>query len=469
MRGLSRDVRLVLAGQALRGFAYGLGAVLLGRSLAQLQLGELRTGLVLAATVAGTAFASLLVARHADRFGRRRSYALLYLLLAGTGLVFAYADMAWPLILAGLAGALSTEVIESGPFTSLEQAMLATDLTGRRRLQGFGLYNAVAAIAGSLGALAAALPEPARDVWPGAPADQRWFLLFIPVGVPGTLLAGRLGAAVEAAAGPGARPSGLTRSRRTVTRLSALFAVDSFAGGIAVSAFIAYWLTVHFDASGTTVAVTFAVLGMLQAASFLLAPLLADRIGLLNTMVFTHLPSNALLAAVAFAPTLPVAIALLVARTLLSQMDVPTRQAYVMALVAPHERPEADLIACPWLIRRSTDRHRGGAPVRDRRPPRHGRHRGRPLQHRDRPGVIDAASVRSAAPRRRFDHLPSTTADRGCWRKRASRRTLPGRRAPGWRSGFARPCCSRAGNPSRRRPARCSARTAGHRSSRCRC
>jgi len=341
MRGLSRDVRLVLAGQALRGFAYGLGAVLLGRSLAQLQLGELRTGLVLAATVGGTAFASLLVARHADRFGRRRSYALLYLLLAGTGLVFAYADMAWPLILAGLAGALSTEVIESGPFTSLEQAMLATDLTGRRRLQGFGLYNAVAAIAGSLGALAAALPEPARDVWPGAPADQRWFLLFIPVGVPGTLLAGRLGAAVEAAAGPGARPSGLTRSRRTVTRLSALFAVDSFAGGIAVSAFIAYWLTVHFDASGTTVAVTFAVLGMLQAASFLLAPLLADRIGLLNTMVFTHLPSNALLAAVAFAPTLPVAIALLVARTLLSQMDVPTRQAYVMALVAPHERTAA--------------------------------------------------------------------------------------------------------------------------------
>src|SRR5439155_25333439 len=117
MKELSRDVRLVLAGQAVRAFAYGLGAVLLGRSLAILRLGDLRTGLVLAATVAGTAFASVMVARHADRFGRRRSYALLYLLLAGTGVVFAYAGVAWPLMLAGLAGALSTEVIESGPFT----------------------------------------------------------------------------------------------------------------------------------------------------------------------------------------------------------------------------------------------------------------------------------------------------------------------------------------------------------------
>jgi MFS family permease len=341
MKGLSRDARLVLAGQALRAFAYGLGAVLLGRTLAQLQLGNLWTGLVLAATVAGTAFASLLVARYADRVGRRRSYALLYLLLAGTGFVFAYADTAWPLIFAGMAGALSTEVIESGPFTSLEQAMLATDLTGRRRVHGFGLYNAIAAIAGSLGALAAAAPEPARNLWSGAPADQRWFLLLIPVGVAGMFLAGQLGLAVEAVRARGAHPREISRSRRTVARLSALFAVDSFAGGIAVSAFIAYWLTVRFDASATDVAVTFASLGLLQAASFLLAPLLADRIGLLNTMVFTHLPSNALLVAVAFAPALPLAIALLVARTMLSQMDVPTRQAYVMALVAPHERTAA--------------------------------------------------------------------------------------------------------------------------------
>jgi MFS family permease len=341
MRGLPHDVRLVLAGQAVRAFAYGLGAILLGRSLALLRLGDLRTGLVLAATVAGTAFASVMVARHGDRFGRRRSYAMLYLLLAATGVVFAYADAAWPLMLAGLAGALSTEVIESGPFTSLEQAMLANDLAGHRRVHGFGLYNAVAALAGSLGALAAALPAQARDVWAGAPADQRWFLLFVPVGIAGVFVASRLSNGVEAAIGAHVPASGLTRSRSTVTRLSALFALDSFAGGIAVSAFIAYWLTAHFDASATTVAVTFAALGLLQTASFLVAPVLADRIGLLNTMVFTHLPSNVLLAAVALAPTLPVAIALLVARTTLSQMDVPTRQAYVMALVDPAERTAA--------------------------------------------------------------------------------------------------------------------------------
>jgi hypothetical protein len=126
-----------------------------------------------------------------------------------------------------------------------------------------------------------------------------------------------------------------------VGRLSGLFAVDSFAGGITVSAFIAYWLTTRFDASANTVALTFAALGLPQTASFLLAPLIADRIGLLATMVFTHLASDAFLVAVAFAPTLPIAIGLLLARTSLSQMDVPTRQAYVMALVDPAERTAA--------------------------------------------------------------------------------------------------------------------------------
>jgi MFS family permease len=342
VRDLPPDVRLVVGAQALRAFAYGLGAVLFGRTLAALHLAGWRTGLVLAATVAGTAIASVLVGRHGDRFGRRRSYRLLYLVLALTGAVFAFADNAWPLVVAGLCGALSTEVIESGPFTSLEQA---ADLVGRRRVHGFGLYNAVAALAGSAGALCAALPSLVRDVWPGAPADQRWFLLFVPVSLVGVVLAGRLSDRVEPArdgGGGAAVPGGgLRRSRRQVRRLSVLFAVDSFAGGMTVSAFVAYYLTVRFDAPAVVVAVTFALLGLVQTASFLVAPLLADRFGLLATMVFTHLPSNVLIAAVAFAPNLPVAIALLVARTSLSQMDVPTRQGYVMALVDPSERTAA--------------------------------------------------------------------------------------------------------------------------------
>lgn len=346
MRNLPPDVQLVVAAQAVRAFAYGLGAVLFGRTLASLHLAGWRTGLVLAATVAGTAIASVLVARYGDRFGRRRSYRLLYVVLAATGAVFAFADNAWPLVVAGLCGALSTEVIESGPFTSLEQAMLAADLVGRRRVHGFGLYNAVAALAGSAGALCAALPSLARDVWPGAPVDQRWFLLFVPVSLMGVVLAGRLSERVEPAVRPavgvaGRPASGLGRSRPQVRRLSALFAVDSFAGGMTVSAFIAYYLTARFDASAAAVAVTFAVLGLVQTASFVVAPFLADRFGLLATMVLTHLPSNVLIAAVAFAPNLPVAIALLVARTSLSQMDVPTRQGYVMALVDPAERTAA--------------------------------------------------------------------------------------------------------------------------------
>ena len=338
---LPGDVRLVLAAQALRAFTYGFGAVLLGRTLAQLRLGATGAGLVLAASVAGTALASVLVARRGDRFGRRRSYALLYVVLALTGVVFAFASTVWPLALLGLFGALSTEVIESGPFTSLEQAMLSTELAGSRRVHGFGLYNAVAAVAGSLGALAAALPSLVRDLWSTAPPDQRWFLLFVPVALAGAVLAGRLSARVEPPQVGGRSATGLGRSKPKVRRLSALFAVDSFGGGITISAFIAYWLTARFDASATVVAVTFFVLGLLQAGSFLVAPRLADRFGLLPTMVFTHLPSDVLLAAVAFAPTLPVAIGLLMARTALSQMDVPTRQAYVMAMVDPVERTAA--------------------------------------------------------------------------------------------------------------------------------
>ena len=341
MTRLPGDVRIVLAAQALRAFAYGLGAVLLGRTLADLRLGAAATGLVLAATVAGTAVASVLVARFGDRVGRRRAYRLLYLILAATGVVFAFAGTAWPLALAGLGGALSTEVIESGPFTSLEQAMLATGLADRRRVHGFGLYNAVAAGAGSLGALAAALPGRARQLWPAAPGDQRWFLLFVPAALAGAVLVGRLTGRVETPRLTDAAPAGLGRSRPTVARLSSLFALDSFAGGITVSAFIAYWLSTRFDATAAVVGLTFAVLGLLQTASFLAAPRLADRFGLLPTMVFTHLPSDLLLAAVAFAPNLPTAIGLLLARTTLSQMDVPTRQAYVMALVDPAERTAA--------------------------------------------------------------------------------------------------------------------------------
>jgi MFS family permease len=342
---LSVDARRVLAAQAVRAFAYGLGAVLLGATLDERGFTGTQAGLVLAAVLAGTVLASLGVARWGDAIGRRRCYAALYGTLVLTGVVFAFAASVWPLAAVALLGGLSTEVVESGPFTSLEQAMLAGELERRRLARGFGAYNAVATAAGSLGALAAAGIGPLQREWPAAPSEPRFFLLFVPAAIAGMVIAHRLSSAVERPvpleATTSTRAPVLGVSRPAVTRLAGLFAMDSFGGGFVVQAFIAFWLAERFDASVTVIGVVFFAVGLLQTASFLAAGPLADRFGLLPTMVFTHLPSNVLLIAVAFAPNLAVAIGLLLARVVLSQMDVPTRQAYVMVLVEPTERTAA--------------------------------------------------------------------------------------------------------------------------------
>jgi MFS family permease len=333
------DTHRILAAQAGRGFAYGLGAVLLGVTLDRRGFSGTQAGIVLAAVLAGTVVSSLLLARWGDRWGRRRCYLVLYLALGVAGVAFAFSGNLWLLAAVALTGALSPEVVESGPFTSLEQAMLATDLSGRARLRGFGMYNAVATAAGSLGALAAGGLGPLRRVW--AAPDERAFLVFAPVALVGAALAARLSPGVEAEDASRVGPRLPSPSRARVRGLAALFAVDSFGGGFVVQSFIAYWLAVRFHASVGLLGVTFFVVGLLQTASMLVAPRIAERFGLLPTMVFTHLPSNLLLAAMAFARSLPVAVGLLLARVALSQMDVPTRQAYVMALVAPSERTAA--------------------------------------------------------------------------------------------------------------------------------
>ncbi|MER6006198.1 MFS transporter [Nonomuraea angiospora] len=327
-------VGILLAAQALRGLGYGVAAVQLGVILRADGLSPAEVGLMLAAILVGTFASSLVLARWGDRVGRRRAYAALYGALACCGIVIAVGAPIWLLAVVAMTGALSVEVIESGPFTTLEQVMLAS--TGRPQrevVRGFGLYNAIAAVAGTLGALLGALP-----------ADRRLLGgVLIVAGAVGAVLAARLPASVEAPVTlPGLpRPRLLARSRGPVARLAALFAVDSLAGGFVVQAYLGYWLSVSYGATTQTIGITFAALGVLQTASLLAAPLVAGRIGLLRTMVFTHLPANLLLAAVPFAPVLPVAIALLLARACLSQMDVPTRQAYVMALVPAEERTAA--------------------------------------------------------------------------------------------------------------------------------
>ena len=328
-----RVLAVVLASQGLRGIGYGLAAVQLGALLRGQGLDATAVGVVLAAIVAGNAAASLALGRWGDRAGRARAYGLLYAALALAGVVLAAGGPAWLLALVALSGALATEVVESGPFTTLEQVMLAS--TGAPQatvVRGFGVYNAVATLAGAAGALLGSLP-PDRRLLGGT---------LTVVGVAGALLATRLPGSVEAPQPEqGAARQPLASSRPIVARLAALFAVDSLAGGLVVQAWIAYWLGARYGAPTSVIGGVFAAIGVLQAASFLAAPLIAARVGLLTTMVFTHLPSNLLLAAVPLAPTLPVAVGLLLARTCLSQMDVPTRQAYVMALVPPSERTAA--------------------------------------------------------------------------------------------------------------------------------
>ena len=332
------DTTKIYVAQGLRAAAYGFATVLLATSLADRGLSRWQVGLVLGAMLAGIAITSLAVGRFADRIGRRRSYALLFLLLGATGIVFAVTTNVWLLVLAGLTGSLSVEVIESGPFTSIEQAMLAAERVSTMRTRNFGRYNAVAAASGSLGALGAGLAQWAIGGAGGPPAAL--FLVFVPIAVGGALVARSLSVGVEAP-GRGAVRGRLVNSTSVVRRLASLFALDSFAGGLTVSVFVGYWLHTRFHASTETIGALFFFLGAFQTFSFLAASALAKRFGLLATMVFSHLPSNLLVIAVAFSPNLTVAIILLIARASLSQMDVPTRQAYVMNLVEPDERTPA--------------------------------------------------------------------------------------------------------------------------------
>ena len=344
--GVGRDASLLIGGQAVRAAGYGFTAVILGALLAARGYGHLRAGLVLTALIAGTAVASLVVGALADRVGRRRSYAVFFLLVAAAGAVVAAGAPFWLLLVVALTGALSTDVVDNGPATTLEQVMLSAEDAGTARV--YGRYNAVGAAAGAVGALAAILPGLGRHSQ-GAGTYAALFAVLVPVGLTGAVLAWRLSPAVEAAMATGPPRLGdavklaarLGESRSVVRRLATLFAVDAAGGGLATTGFLSYLFAERYGVSLAALGWLFFAVSLVQAVSVALAPLLARRFGLVATMVGTHLPSNVLLAAVAFAPSFPVAAVLLLARTTLSQMDVPTRQALVMSVVTPAERTAA--------------------------------------------------------------------------------------------------------------------------------
>jgi predicted MFS family arabinose efflux permease len=338
-----RDLRTIFAIQALRALLYGFGSVLIGASLAGAGYSDAKVGLVFTAMLAGFAVTSIAVGTRGDRIGRRRLYAGLFLIMAAAGTVFAMSDWFPALILAALTGTISVEANESGPITSLEQAMIPQAVrTPVDRNRAFARYNAVAYLTGSLGALAAGGPDFFRRFFPALPASQRFLLAYSAVGVACAFLASRLSPRMEAGEELTAeRRFPLVRSKKRVAALSALFALDSFGGGFIVNTFIVFWFQRKFGASTETMGLVFFVAGLLQSGSSLAAGWVANRIGLLNTMVFTHLPSNVLLILVPFMPNLPLAIAMLLARFAISQMDVPARQAYVMSVVDTGEQTAA--------------------------------------------------------------------------------------------------------------------------------
>ncbi len=341
------DLRVLFVSRLLRMFAYGLIGVVLVLHLANVGLDASRIGLLLTLTLLGDVGLSLWLTTHADRWGRRRTLVIGagLMLLGGAGM--AATDNFVLLVLAATIGVISPSGNEVGPFLAVEHAGLAQSVTAQNRTRVFAWYNFAGYLATAAGALVGgATVQLCRDHGFGATAGYRTlFCIYAVIGLGLAALASRLSPHIEAPArgpAPAASVLGLHESRSVVLRLSALFALDSFGGGFILQSWIAWWFHQRFGANEALLGGLFFGTSLLSGLSGLAAVPLARRIGLVNTMVWTHLPSNVLLLLVPLMPTLPLAIVMLLLRHLLSQMDVPTRQSYVNAIVPPAERAAAN-------------------------------------------------------------------------------------------------------------------------------
>lgn len=350
LRGLDRNGRLLFLLRTLRMFGYGFLAVVLVLYLAALGLDALTIGLILTLTLVGDTLISLWLTTSADRIGRRRVLLAGCLLMVVAGAVFALTSWTPLLIVAATIGVISPTGNEVGPFLAVEQAALSESVHGARRTATFAWYNLVGYVATATGALLAGIVSQALLDSGVARVDAYRAVVigYAVIGVAMALGCSRLGEAIEAPArGAGSpvddvrRRLGLGRSKGVVLRLSALFSIDAFAGGFIPLSLMAYWFHLRFGVEPAVLGMVFFGSNLLAAVSALSAARIAARIGLVNTMVFTHLPSNVLLILIPLMPTLPLAVAVLLLRFSLSQMDVPTRQSYVMAVVDPDERSAA--------------------------------------------------------------------------------------------------------------------------------
>ena len=332
----------LVAARALRALADGYMAVLLPAYLLSVGLGTLEVGVIATMTMLGSALATVAVGAWGHRFASGRLLRGAALLMAATGLGFAGLSSFWPLLLVAFVGTLNPSSGDVSVFLPLEHARLAGAASGHARTALFARYSVVGALCAAVGALAAGLPDwlASRTGVSHVVTLRAMFLLYGVIGLAIWWLY-RQPVVSEAVNEPPRTAAPLGSSRHIVVRLAALFSVDAFAGGLVVNSLMALWLLQRFGLSLAQAGMFFFWAGLLSAASQLAAPLVARRIGLLNTMVFTHIPANICLVLAALAPNLYVALALLFVRSALSQMDVPTRTAYVMAVVTPAERPAA--------------------------------------------------------------------------------------------------------------------------------
>jgi len=334
------DGRRLLLARVLRTFAYGYLSVVLGVYLDRLGLDPTRIGIVLTAAIAGSAVMTVGWSLFADRYGRRRTISTMAVLMMVGGIAFALTDSFAVLVLAGFTGTISATNSEVGVFQTVDQAMLPQTAADARRTWLFAVYNTLATFGGALGALfAASVGLFERLGLNGADAYRPLFVLYALVGLSNLALFAGLTDRLELAKVHGERRLlGIHRSRRTVAKLAALFGLDAFAGALVVQSLVAYWFFIRWGLDPAQLAVLFFAVNVLSGLSLLAAGWLAARFGLLNTMVFTHLPSNVLLMLVPLMPSAGLAVALFLMRMSISQMDVPTRQSYTMAVVDPDER-----------------------------------------------------------------------------------------------------------------------------------
>lgn len=346
---LSRNLLLIYSAAFLRSLGVGLTGVILGIYLSRAGFSATRIGVVIAAGLAGTALATLAVGFRGDRLGRRRTLVGLSLLMGAGGLGLAFVSSPGGILLLAFLGMLNGMGRDRGAAYALEQAIIPETTTAERRTWALAWYNLVLDAGHAVGALAGAFPFLLRrwlevDV---LASYQLTFGVYAGLGVASAILYSLLSSQVEVAALASLTKEATKvspRSKKIVYRLAALFSIDATGGGFLTSALIAYWFFRRFGVAEESLAPLFFVVRMANAASYLVAAWLARRIGLMNTMVFTHIPSSLFLIAVPFAPSFAWAVVLFLARECLVQMDVPTRQSYLVAVVAPHERTYASSV-----------------------------------------------------------------------------------------------------------------------------